>query len=94
MTMSVYAHWMNDDATAPLPRLLTPTTEDPAHPLVEWLSQYEGLLRLVLHVPDLAACLVKLGTAALVCVDNLGDGSIIEVGPEGTNDVRLVLSAD
>ena len=74
--------------------LVTPTTEDPAHPLVERLSMYEGLFRLLVQVPDLAACVVKLGTAALVCVENIGDGSIIEVGPEGTNGVRLVLSAD
>ena len=40
--------------------LVTPTTEDPAHPLVERLSKGEGLFRLVLHVPDLAACELSL----------------------------------
>jgi methylmalonyl-CoA epimerase len=71
---------------------VTPTTDDPAHPLVERLSKGEGLFRLVLHVPDLAACVAKLEAAGLAGVDHLGDGSIVEVGPEGTNGVRLVLA--
>ena len=71
---------------------VAPTTDDPAHPLVDRLSKGEGLFRLVLHIPDLAACVAKLEAAGLAGVDHLGDGSIVEVGPEGTNGVRLVLA--
>jgi methylmalonyl-CoA/ethylmalonyl-CoA epimerase len=71
---------------------VTPTTDDPAHPLVERLSKGEGLFRLVLQVPDLAACVAKLEAAGLPSVDHLGDGSVVEVGPEGTNGVRLILA--
>ena len=80
------------DETSSRVEFVTPTNADPDHPLVERLSKGEGLFRLVLHIPDLAACVAKLEAAGLAGVDHLGDGSIVEVGPEGTNGVRLILA--
>ncbi len=72
---------------------VAPVSADSTDPLVERLSKGEGLFRLVLHIPDVAACVAKLEAAGLTCVDRHGDSSIVEVGPDGTNGVHLILAS-